>query len=138
MQTSEFSVGSATYRATKMDVFMQYDVARKWAPILIWVASSKDKTFKPADFARAFCAVSSPIPKEDSDYVLGLCLDTVKRGGAGSADFAPIRVSNKLMFDDIELPQMLEIVYHVLKLNKLIDFFVEAPATSEAAEAATK
>jgi hypothetical protein len=48
------------------------------------------------------------------------------------ASWAPVSRGNRtLMFDDLDLREMLEIVWHVLKLNRLIDFFSVSPSTSK-------
>jgi hypothetical protein len=45
-------------------------------------------------------------------------------------------LSGGLMFEDIQMPQMVEIVWHVLRINGLIDFFAVSPSSSETTEPA--
>lgn len=128
----EFTVNGSVYRSARLDAFEQFDVVRKWASIMIWMAGARqgpNPKFTDEAFVRAFCAVASPVPKEDSDFAIHLCLGTVKRRNQGGA-WSPITVNGKLMFDDIDLAAMLKIVYHVLDSNELLDFFVEPPSTS--------
>jgi len=67
------------------------------------------------------------LPDADCDYVLDLCLAVVQRmqsgNGAGPiwSDIWNAR-ANKLMFEDIELPAMLQIAMEVLREN-LMGFF---------------
>lgn len=130
----EFKVGDHAYRAQRMSALDQYDVARKWSPLLVWLSAGSQE-LDPESFARGFCAVSTAIPKEDSDMVMGVCLSTVSRQMTGGAGFAPVRgPDGQLRFNDIELTDMLQIVFHVLQHNKLISFFTVPPATSRPGE----
>jgi hypothetical protein len=80
------------------------------------------------------------LPDADCDYVLDLCLAVVQRmqSGNGSgpmwSDIWNPRAS-KLMFEDIELPAMLQIAMEVLREN-LMGFF-SAPVTPPASDTST-
>ena len=136
---AEFEVDGQTYRSTRMSVFDQQTVASKLGGVLLLMGSdeqdhSKAKKPKTAptdkkapteeDFVRAFCALSGEMRKQDSDLVLGLCLSNVKRKEAGDIGWAPIRIDGGLIaFEDINLKEMLLIVWQVLKQHRIPDFF---------------
>src|SRR4030081_2395443 len=113
-----------------MSVFDQQTVASKLGGVLLLMGDGvkKDgkKTPTPQDFVRAFCALSGDMRKSESDLVMGLCLANVTRKQAGDLGFAPIRIDGGLIaFEDINLEEMLLIVWHVLKQHRIPDFFSE-------------
>lgn len=147
---SEFTVGGVRYTAGKMSAFDQFHVARKLGPVLLWLgnaslsgltddAAPNDKKpvvkLTPEREARAFtqalCSMSAPLSRDDSELAVNLCLSTVQRDVGGDKGWASIRAAGGAwMFQDIELPEMLEIVWHVLKANKLPDFFSASPSAA--------
>jgi hypothetical protein len=139
----EFSIGDTLYRTkTKLNARQQFHVARRLAPLISQLA-----TFGPM-IAQALSGDASPeatealimpltralsgMSDQDCDYVLDACLAVVQRGqggnGAGPALFADIWSprAGKLMFEDIQLPEMLQIAAEVLREN-LTGFFAISP-----------
>lgn len=127
--SAEFDVGGHKYRADPLDVFDQFDVARRLAPIVALLTMQKDREKLKKGFARAFVSMASNLPKEDGRAVLTTCLSKVHRSQGGN--FAPVCVSGAVMFDDLDLPRSLELVWEVLARNRLIDFFDEPLSTSK-------
>lgn len=134
---SEFTVGGRRYTATKLSAFDQFHVARKFGPILLWLGNAeKEKDPKKSrsaedearDFAQSICAMSAPLSREDAEMGVNLCLSVVKRDVGGDKGWAPLRVDGQWMYNDIELPELLQIVWHVLSLNRLPDFFAVSPS----------
>jgi Phage tail assembly chaperone protein, TAC len=124
--SDEFEVGGNLYRARKLNAFDAYDVARKWSYVFLTMA--KAENLNPQTFAKAFVPFTAPVPKADNDFALELCLQSVQRKSSGDKGWFPIRVEGQMRYDDIGMMEMLEIVYHVIMLNKMIDFF-EEPAS---------
>lgn len=132
----EFRIGENTYRAGRMNAMKQFHVARRIAPVigslvaLTRGAPTMDEILQP--IAEAIARLSD----QDCEYVLGACLATCQRqSGQGWAVIWNDRIG-KLIFDDIDLPVMIEIATRVLQDN-LAPFFAGLPSTSLTAAAAT-
>jgi hypothetical protein len=137
----EFKVGEHDYRATRMNAFDQFAVARPLRNVLASLAMIEEEVRKskpkdpptPHTFVQLMCTMAGGLTKEESDSSVSLCLSkVVRKSGAGWA--ATATPDGVLMFDDIGMSEMLEIVWHVLKYNGLIDFFAVSPSTSVTTE----
>lgn len=130
----EFKVGPHSYRGRPLTAMEQFDVARKWSPLLIWLSGDRAPDappLTPEAFARGFCAVSAGIPKSDNDMAVLTCLGSTQRVVAGDAGQVPVLgTDGQVRHSDIDLGAMLQIVFHVLTANRLIEFFSAPPATS--------
>lgn len=125
------------YRVGKLDAFKQFHVARRLAPVvtgmtdlLVRFAKKDDasdlldaklgETVQP--LARAVAALSD----QDAEYIIRTCLDVCqRRQGDG---WARVQVHDNLMFQDIDMFIMLQLVWKVLESN-LAGFFSELPPT---------
>jgi hypothetical protein len=122
----EFEIKSQTYRAGKLSAFQQFHVSRRLAPLLASLGGSLDEM--RADPLSLFAPIAQGIaslPDADADFVLNTCLGTVQRaqGQAWARVMAP---GGGLMFEDIGMPEMLQIVGRVLMEN-FADFFADLP-----------
>ena len=133
MSEFEFQVAGKNYRAKKLNAFEAYDVARKWSYVLLTMAKAENLTSKT--FAQGFVPFTAAIPKPDNDFALNTCLASVSRQINGDKGWAPLWVDGQLRYEDVEMSEMLEIVFHVLISNKLVDFFAEPTSTSAQTEA---
>lgn len=68
----------------------------------------------------------------DCDYVLDACLDVATRRVAETERYVPVARGRKMQFDDIDMPQMLQIAARVLQ-DSLGPFFAGLPSTSAVA-----
>lgn len=121
----EFEINGASYRAQQMDAMKQFHVVRRLAPLMGEFAG-----LKSAEPEKAFEAIASAVSKmsdADADYVIGTCLDSVERQAGNQ--WGKIRVSGRLMYADLPLPDMLQIVWQVLQGN-LGSFFPALLANS--------
>jgi tail assembly chaperone len=133
----DFEVDGKSYRARRMSAFDQQTVASKLGGVLMLMGDMKTspKASEPEAeaFVRAFCALTGDMRKSDSDLVMGLCFSVVSRAVEGDLGWAPIRISDgQLAFPDINLPEMLLIVWKVLKQHRIPDFFFEPRRKSTA------
>jgi len=133
MSESEFQVAGKDYRAKRLNAFDAYDVARKWAYVFLMMARAENLT--PKTFAQGFVTFTGPTPKSDNDFAMDICLNSVTRKLENGTGYAPVKVNGQIRFEDIGLQEMLEVVYHVILQNRLVDFFVESPATQTQATA---
>lgn len=123
----EFPVGGHTYRVEPLSTFDSFDIARRVAPVITMLVMQKDRDKLQEGFARAFVSLSSGITREDGQAILTLCMARVSR--QDQVGFAPIMVAGKMMYEDIGMEQMLQLLWHVLLLSKIIDFF-DVPVSS--------
>lgn len=124
---SEFKVAGHTCRVEPLSIFDQFDIARRVAPVITMLVLQKDREKLKAGFGRAFVSMSSGLSRDDGQIIMSLCLARVSRK-QGTA-FAPVQVNGQVMFEDIDMPAALEMIWHVLERSKVIDFF-DAPASS--------
>lgn len=132
---TEVTIGEHKYRANRMSVFEQMDIASDYRDILIGLAfvkkdRPKDMTDDEYKKAVQFIMTSrGSMTPEARRRVMNTCLSKVIRQSGGS--WAPVlSADSTLQFDDIELPAFITLVYTVMEHNKLIDFFSESPSTT--------
>lgn len=139
---SEIEVGGNAYRLNKMPVRVQFQVARRLAPVVMHMRGVLAAVSTGTDaVATASAAVSadflgaleplvdaiSGLPDDTVDYVLDACLAAVQRG-QGQAWTPVWNVRGKVMqFDDIDLPAMMKLAAAVLQEN-LGSFFPAPPS----------
>lgn len=99
---AEFTVNGADYRSGKLDAFKQFHTSRRLA---------KTNLIHMSD--------------EDSEYVVKACLGVTQRKSGGT--WAPMLAGDRMMFNDLKLFEMMEIVEHVLEDHKA-DFSAAPPA----------
>lgn len=136
---TEVLVGGNKYQIEPFgSVFTSYEIARELGPVLAGLSAMKraDKEGKqsPAHYARAFCALSIDVSNVDVERATDLCLSSVRREQAGASGtvWVPIMATGarRMMFSDIDLPAMTELIWHVLEVNRLPDFFSALPLAS--------
>ncbi|MGU3521583.1 phage tail assembly chaperone [Enterobacteriaceae bacterium C23F] len=144
----EVTIKGQIYRAAKLSVFDQLKVSRKLLPILAGVVADfgSIRSLLPAegkidsstfdDLAPVFEKVLpriaeelSALSEEDTNAIIHPCLAVVARQHGNT--WTPVFRSGELMFDDIDLPTMLQLVARVVA-DSLGNFLPELP-TSETA-----
>lgn len=120
----EFTSFGNEYRVLKMKAKQQWNCARRLAPLLaksggLIDAVQRDPTGTAGvDFFAAFqpfAEALSELTDEASDYIIDTCLAHAMR--KGPAGYRPIVANGTIMWDDIEMPGMLEITFNVLREN---------------------
>jgi hypothetical protein len=129
----EFQVDNHTYRVEPLSTFDSFDIARRVAPVITMLVMQKNREKLQEGFARAFVSLSSGITREDGQAILTLCMARVSR--QDQVGFAPIMAAGKMMYEDIGMEQLLQLLWHVLLLSKIIDFF-DVPVSSSKGQAA--
>lgn len=133
---TEVTIGSHKYRAGRMSVFEQLDVAADYRDILLGLAlikTNRPKEMTDKEYHNAvqyIMASRGNMNPEIRHRVMNTCLSKVVRNsGVG---WTPILSANDtLQFDDIELPAFVTLAYAVLEHNKLIDFFAASPSITD-------
>lgn len=122
---TEVELNGRTYRVGKMDVRKQFHVARRLAPVFATLGEIATK--KASDLlavAGPLAEVLSRLSDEDCDYVIDACLQAATREHKGQ--FSPVMSRNgTLMFQDIEMPEMLQLAIAVIQDN-MSSFFPAA------------
>lgn len=122
---TEFSINGHDYVAQKMDAIKQSHVARRLAPIMgcvqeAFAIAGRPETFTMIDSLPLMAKMISEMSDANWEYILFACLDLTQRRQATA--LTRIRVSGRLQFEDIQLPEMMQIVWSVLNDN-LAPFF---------------
>ncbi|MEA5104681.1 phage tail assembly chaperone [Pantoea sp. S18] len=139
----EFEIKGVQYRTKKLSVFDQLKVTRKLLPVLAGIMpdmqSIKDALPKEGDEAdpqAVYAVLEKALPKiaemladmteEDTNAIIFPCLSVVSRNhGKG---WTAVMQSGELMFDDIDLMSMLQMVGRVAG-DSLGNFLPAAPAS---------
>lgn len=146
----EFTIGAHAYRMERLHPFKQYHLARRLATLSpAMVEALADPEFAQAIAARMLnLRDGTPIPEQemspasfvrfllpfareiggmsdaDSEYILLTALSAVKRQDGGG--WAPLIGPNgALMYADLQLPEMMNIVWKVIE-SHLSGFFSDA------------
>lgn len=150
------TIGTQEYRVGKLSPMKQFHVARRIAPLLAALggaalsapkdiaaieqsdASADDAAEDSAlgaiqHFLQSLAPALASMSDEESEYIINTCLAVVKR--KQNTSFAPVIASNgRLMFEDIALPDMMQLTVAVIQEN-LGSFFPDAPGKSSSSEA---
>jgi hypothetical protein len=119
-------VGGQKYRIGRIDARKQFHVARRLAPLLAGMSGVPDKSAGFAAFLGPLTDALSSMSDEDVDYVLDVCLGVCQRIQPNGHP-APVMVRGGLMFEDIDMGQMIQLAVKVIQEN-LGGFFPGAAA----------
>lgn len=126
---AEFEVNGALYRAGKMDAFRQFHVARRLAPVVGSLGSLSQAARNPVEALAPVAQAIAGLSDADCEYVLGTCLGVVQRQQGNAWANIWNASAKRPMFEDIDLPAMLQIAMHVLQ-DTLGGFFLVPPSAS--------
>lgn len=128
------TIGKHTYSFEKMNLFSAGDVARIWSYALLML-SQAPKSLTAVDFAKAFPTFIPFVPKTENDFAMTACLTSVKRSLGNDKGWAGLVDGGKLMYQDLSLSELYQIIFHVLDTNELLHFFGDPlePSKEEAA-----
>lgn len=135
----EFQIKGINYRTAKLDVFQQLKVSRKLLPVFAGLVSEFGALKAQATAGNSGAVLESVLPRiadtlaalpdEDVNAVIHPCLSVVSRQhGQG---WAPVFPQGALMFDDIDLFTMLQLVARVVA-DSLGNFLKELPDSETA------
>lgn len=112
----EFELKEHHYRVAKMDVFTQFRLSRKLLPMLMGVVgdpqSAKSGSTSMESLLPKMAEVISSMSDEDCNAVIYPCLSVVSRQNGKT--WSPVFSQDVLMFDDIDMMDMLQIVGRVV------------------------
>lgn len=136
----EFEIKGVNYRASKLSVFNQLKVSRKLLPVLAGMLGDFQGIKSAAQGGDVYKALEAALPKiaesladmseEDTNAIILPCLSVVAR--QNGKVWTPVMSQNELMFDDIDLMSMLQIVGRVV--GDSLGNFLPAPPDKEIAD----
>lgn len=135
----EFEIKGVQYRTAKLSVFDQLKVSRKLLPVLAGMLADFQSIKAAAEGGDVYKAMEAALPKiadslagmseEDTNAIIFPCLSVVSRqNGKG---WSPVMAQGTLMFDDIDLMSMLQMVGRVVG-DSLGNFLPALPASETA------
>jgi len=128
--TDIVEVGGQKYRIGRIDARKQFHVARRLTPLLAGMAgmsSVPDKSDGFAAFLGPLTDALSGMSDDDVDYVLDACLGVCQRMQANGQGAPVVARGGGLMFEDIDMGQMVQLAVKVIQGN-LGGFFPGAVA----------
>lgn len=134
---SEFTIGGFNFRSNKLNAIQQWDLTRKLSPIIAAVIPQFASDNPPKgldDIAQRLVPaleMLSAMPDADSNYVLKTTLGVVERATASVNNqtiWAPVWRNGGLIFEDIDMGIMMQIVVHVIMEN--LGRFFTVPSSS--------
>lgn len=136
----EFEVGGKQYSADRLDAMKQFHIVRKLGPIIAGllpagVAMKDMQAFLEKDAGSVLPSIAdalSRIKDEDADFVIYGLLSVVKQQQPNGLGWAPVCVNNQMMFQNIQMPDMLKIAFKAGQHN-FRDFLAALPQSSPGA-----
>jgi len=141
----QFTVNGHDYATTKMRVLDQLNLTRRLAPAIgvgiskIGVSGMKDAVTEELTKEQAeeraialvpiFLEVYASLSEDDANWITMKCLECVQR--RSDQGYAFVARSGEIMFDDIELPEILQLIGHVIREN-LASFFPQGGTNGSA------
>lgn len=128
----EFSIGENYYSSGKLNAFQQFHVARKLGPILVKMgpvaAQALSNPDAGIDLLGPVLEALAEMSEEDCNFVLSRCLSVVKRR-QGNGPWAAVwhDGAKRLLFEDIDMPVMIQIAMQVIGDN--LGSFLGAPGS---------
>lgn len=116
-----FEFEGKTYQIRKINVFDQLTLVSRLSLILATISEQKDKDLILENFAKFFAAFAANMTKEDLEQIFKLSLSSIFRRVKNT--WQPIYKPGQMLFQDIDLKTMLALVWKVVEVNKLADFF---------------
>jgi hypothetical protein len=134
----EFELEGKKFRCEKMDTFKQFAVLRRLGALFPTARGAIDIWPKDPMLAVSYMmAAFSKLSDEDANYLINACL-AVCKFQQGKDLWVDLMTGNTPMFNDMELPMVLQICWKVLEhnfgsftqglLSKLQDLVKEQPA----------
>lgn len=123
----EFKVNGIEYRAGRIDARKQFHIVRRLAPVLSELAPAAGKPTAGVEVLTPLANAIAKLTDSDADYVIFGLLDCVKRKQDAGLGWAAVNTGTQLMFEDIDMPVMLQLAWQALKVN-LSGFFSALPS----------
>jgi len=129
-----FTINGQDYSCEKIDAMRQFHIVRRLAPVLaaaipsgFTLARMKEMGDVPIDAVLPKLADAlSKMSDDDANVVIIELLKPVRRKEAQGLGWSPLVQGGAIMYQDLKLPDMLQIAFHSARLN-LQDFSSALP-----------
>ncbi len=142
MSDRDFAIGNRNFKLGKIDAFKQFHIVRRIAPLLAELipamkelSKNKSETLSEDEKLNQMAALAAPLMNgfskltdEDSNKVL-LGLLSVVEMQQSSGNWARVATEAGIMFQDLELPVLLQAAGRSLMFN-MAGFFAVLPQVS--------
>lgn len=139
MNERDFEIGSRKFKLNKIDAFKQFHIVRRIAPILsdLLPVAQKFQKMSDAELSNDQVAALAPIlnglsklSDDDSNRVLMGLLSSVEMQQTAAGGWARLASNDMLMFQDLELPVLLQCAGRAFMFN-MQGFFGVLPQVSQ-------
>lgn len=127
---AEFEVGGHTYRTGKLSAMKQIHVARKIAPLFAAVPGILSRLNEGVAALKPVLEEMASMSSDDLDFVVKECMLTAYRKDGSDWQRVWVEGSDSPMYEDIDGPQILQIVQRVVMEN-LGPFMRAVPQSSK-------
>lgn len=137
MTENSFSIGSVNFKLNKINALKQFHIVRRIAPIMAELIplASKFAKLKPEEMQEEQLAAITPImnglarlPDVDANLVLMGLLNSVEMQQS-TGNWAKIAMDDRLMFENLDLPILLQAAGRAFMYN-MTGFFDVLPRIS--------
>ncbi len=126
----ELELDGQNYRIGKLDARAQFHIMRRLAPVIGELAPALQGGKGGKGGIEALPAIAGAIAKltdADADYCIFGLLKVVSRKQPNGLGWGPVATGELLMYDDIDMPQMLKLAWEALAFN-MAGFFAAMPS----------
>lgn len=123
----EFELEGHTYRANKIDARSQFHIVRRLAPVIGELVPALKGGKGELDALPPLANAISKLSDADADYCLFGLLKALSRKQPQGTGWGPVTTGEQLMYDDITMPQMLQLAWRAFSHN-MSGFFAALPS----------
>ncbi len=109
MESTTIDLGGSVYTVVKLSAMQQFHVTRRLGPLLAAAKGSGTLQGLTDGLAK--------LPDAEAEYILFGLLAGIRKKEAGGLGFAPLVVDGRLMYQNISLPDMLQLAYKSFMVN---------------------
>ena len=147
----DFEINGIKYTCVKLNAILQFHIMRRLAPLLSGLAPLASLSSAPAgatidevkhglssnpeSLEKALAAIGgalAALSNADAEYVLHGLLAAVNRHEPHGLGQYPVAVENRIMYQDITMPEMLQLAWKAIQFN-FSNFFNGLPSILSAA-----
>jgi hypothetical protein len=121
---AELTIAGHEYRTGTLNAIQQFHIARRLAPIIAKLGAASGENATPLSAFDSLAEGISKLTDEDCDYVINLCMGTVRRK-VGDTWLPAWNVKvNQPQYADIELPALIQLTLAVVQ-DQLGGFMID-------------
>jgi len=122
-------INEHTYQIGKINARDQFHIIRRLAPVLGGIAPALQGGKGGIEALPEIANAIAKLSDADADYVIFGLLKVVSRKQSNGLGWGPVSTGELLMYDDIDMAQMIKLAWEVLSYN-MSGFFAALPSGS--------